>query len=418
MKNHLSEALKGIKFKSMPNISYDIVFHRQSVMNECGFKENLRKLPFALIRRAFFKSPIEYNKSGSKVLFYLSDPIRKSSEVNFFKAVRTLPKADTLIERVQKQRFSIKGFYLLFILVPVWLTQMTNRKLTFIEKYQIVKELLDLYHIQEFFRTLDIQQYNLLVCYYDSLVHECVLNLMFQQKDISTATLEHGQFNAWRENTIINCGLEFITSHCDYHLCWNRFTKEEAIKSGWRAERLPIVGILSNIGKGKERCVRPNNGIFGVVISNPSWEHENHDLIRAANILAAKYKLRYYLKLHPVYDESYFDNEIEKKYFVGNVKKGIDTLEYANMVDFSLIGSTSVFSELVYTYHDILRYSTLLPSDKYRDVKIGCVFHQPDEVVQCYNMLNEDFKSQLFDLLCGPENTKEAYSRFFCKFIE
>ena len=82
---------------------------------------------------------------------------------------------------------------------------------------------------------------------------------------------------------------------------------------------------MSNIGRGQEHCKKPNNGIFGVVISHPYWEHENYEMIKAANILAERYDLKYYLKLHPNYKEDYFRNTVNEHY-IGNTKKGIDNI--------------------------------------------------------------------------------------------
>lgn len=420
MNNHLSNSLKGVHFKCMPDVPYDIVFHRQSVMNDNGYEENVFRAPLGLIKRSFFPTlkNVEYIKNNSKILFYISDPGRKSSEVNFMKAVSTVDNADVLIERHNKGHFSMHGLWLLFVLCPIWVVQMCGRSLSALEKYQVLKELLDLYLIQLFFRQMNIRQYNLLVCYYDSLVHECVLTLLFQKESLATATLEHGQFNAWREKNIANCGLEFVTSHSDYHLCWNKFAKYEALKSGLKEDHLPIVGILSNIGRRKERCIKPNNGIFGVVISNPSWEFENYEMIKAANILSQKANLKYYLKLHPNYKENYFENVIVADYYLGNIAKGIDTLEYTNMVDFSIVGSSSVFVEMIYMYHDILRYSSLLPSDKFSNIKLGSVFHSASDIESCYKSMDEESKSKLFDLLCETENTYQTYHNFFIQFVK
>ena len=144
---------------------------------------------------------------------------------------------------------------------------------------------------------------------------------------------------------------------------------------------------------------------------------KNRIMIKAANILAERYDLKYYLKLHPNYKEDYFRNTVNEHY-IGNTKKGIDTLEYTNMVEFTIVGSTSFFVEMVYCYHDILRYSSQLPSDKYRDIYIGSTFNNAQDVVESYERLNVECKSRLFEYLCGSTNTRECYNIFFSKFNE
>ncbi len=420
MESHLSQALKGISFYKMEKVPYDILFYRQSLKNDCLIEDKLYRAPFSLGKRALFPNAVkwEFNSDPEgRILFYLSDSIRKSNEINFRKVVLTVPHQDCLIERSKKRRFRFSGIFLLSILLPIWIIQMRGRGLTLIEKYQVLKVLFDLFYIQKYFKKIDIEKYNLLVCYYDSIPHECLLNLMFKKKGIKTATLQHGQFNAWRENTFVNCGLEFYASPSDYQLCWNKFAQSEAIKCGWPLDRLPIVGIMSSIGRKFERCVKPHNGIFGVVLSHPSWQFENYEMIRAANSLANRFNLRYYLKLHPNYAEDYFKDAIEKEYYLGNVAKGIDTNSYVNMVDFSIVGSSSYFVELVYTFHDILRYSTLLPSDKYRDISVGSVFHKADEIISCYEHLSDCSKTPLFDYLCESDDAFSLYRDFFISFI-
>lgn len=215
---------------------------------------------------------------------------------------------------------------------------------------------------------------------------------MFKKNGVKTATIQHGQFNAWREATYANCGLEFIASPSDYQLCWNKYAQDEAIKCGWDKKRLPVVGIMSNIGRGKERCVNPNNKTFGVVICHPDWENENYEMIKAANILSKAIGYKYYLKLHPNYKEDFFDHIVNKNYYIGNIEKGIDTLAYTNMVEFSIVGSTSFFAEMVYFYHDTIRYSSHLPSDKYQPIKVGSVFSNADDIVSAYSSLNDKNK--------------------------
>lgn len=419
MANHLSKALKGVSFYKMPKIPYDILFHRQSLKNDCYYDDKLIRAPFSLIQKAFvsYFDHMDFHKEpDAKILFYISDPLRTSNENDFKKAVGTVIKAESMIERHNKGRFSFLGFFLFFILMPIWYFQMSGHGLYLIEKYQVLKSLLEVYRVNLIFKKIDVKKYNLLVCFYDSIVHECLLALIFKASKVKTASLQHGIFNAWRENTFVNCGLELLSSPCDYQLCWNRFVRDEALKCGWKYENLPIVGILSNIGRGKEVCVKPNNGIFGVVISHPSWEHENIEMIKAANILASKYNYRYYLKLHPNYKEDYFKDSVDAAYYIGNVKKGIDTLEYCNMVDFTIVGSTSFYVEMVYCYHDIIRYSSKLPSDKYKDIEDGCVFGNASEIVLSYQNLDKRDKSFLFEYLCHSCDTFNSYKEFFDKF--
>jgi hypothetical protein len=337
--------------------------------------------------------------------------------VNFNKVVSTIETGDTLIERHCIGHFSWKGFYIFFVLNPIWFFQMLGRPLSFVEKLQVIRDLEESYLVYRFIKkNIEINRYNLLVCFYDSLLHESMLNLLFKKEGKTTATLQHGQFNAWREDTEVNCGLELISSHSDYILCWNKFVQEEAIKCGRIIDELPILGIIGNIGIENTLWEKPNNKLFGVVISHPSWESENMEMIKAANLLSNMTGMKYYLKLHPNYQENYFDSIVDKKYYIGNIKKGIGIIEYVNMVDFSIVGSSSIFVEMVYTKHDILRYSSQKPSDKYKDVSYGSVFYKAEEVLDCYKKLNTKDKDDLFVFLCETNNVKQKYKEFFMRY--
>lgn len=161
--------------------------------------------------------------------------------------------------------------------------------------------------------------------------------------------MQHGQFISYRENTVINCGIELRTFKSDFLLCWNNYTKREAVISGIDESRLPILGIIGYAGKEHwSKCTKPDNDIFGVVIGHPDYIDENITLIDAANNLSRAKGLKYYLKLHPSYKDDFFKDIVDQNLYLGNVKKGIDMIDYANMVDFSIVGSSTVFTELIF----------------------------------------------------------------------
>ena len=168
------------------------------------------------------------------------------------------------------------------------------------QRIYIVRNLLQLYRLEETQKRLELDSYKLLVTYYDSWVPEAYMVQKFKLKGIKTATLQHGQFTAKCGNSFIDSGVEFRTSGSDYFLCWNKFTRDEAIKSGLKPEKLIIAGIWTYINKEREVCHKNRRGVFGVVISHPSYAKENEILIKAANKLSEKYNLKYYLKLHNI----------------------------------------------------------------------------------------------------------------------
>lgn len=228
--------------------------------------------------------------------------------------------------------------------------------------------------------------------------------------------MQHGQFISYRENTEINCGIELRTFKSDFLLCWNKYTKREAVISGIEESKLPILGIIGYASKEHwNRCIKPNNNIFGVVIGHPDYIDENIVLINAANSLSRAKGLKYYLKLHPNYKEDFFKDIVDQSYYLGNIKKGINMMDYANMVDFSIVGASSVLTELVFLGHEVIRYSNQSIRDKYRDIKAGLTFSEPEKIVDAYNIGNFEVDS-LFDDLCSIREVRAAYQRFFSTF--
>ena len=291
--------------------------------------------------------------------------------------------------------------------MPFWLLSFRKRDIPFVQKLIILNRLAYLYQVFGYIKkNIEIHNYSLFVSYYDSLTEDSFWEELFRLEKIKTASLQHGQFISYRENTEINCGIELRTFKSDFLLCWNKYTKREAVISGIEESKLPILG---------NRCIKPNNNIFGVVIGHPDYIDENIVLINAANSLSRAKGLKYYLKLHPNYKEDFFKDIVDQSYYLGNIKKGINMMDYANMVDFSIVGASSVLTELVFLGHEVIRYSNQSIRDKYRDIKAGLTFSEPEKIVDAYNIGNFEVDS-LFDDLCSIREVRAAYQRFFSTF--
>ena len=301
--------------------------------------------------------------------------------------------------------------------MPFWLLSFRKRDIPFVQKLIILNRLAYLYQVFGYIKkNIEIHNYSLFVSYYDSLTEDSFWEELFRLEKIKTASLQHGQFISYRENTEINCGIELRTFKSDFLLCWNKYTKREAVISGIEESKLPILGIIGYASKEHwNRCIKPNNNIFGVVIGHPDYIDENIVLINAANSLSRAKGLKYYLKLHPNYKEDFFKDIVDQSYYLGNIKKGINMMDYANMVDFSIVGASSVLTELVFLGHEVIRYSNQSIRDKYRDIKAGLTFSEPEKIVDAYNIGNFEVDS-LFDDLCSIREVRAAYQRFFSTF--
>lgn len=357
------------------------------------------------------------NELDSKILFYMSLTKRESYINDFLKVVNVVEKSDYIIQRHGSRSISFfHSLLLLLLYIPSWCFSLKGKSLTLYEKIVTIWALCTIYRNNRTFPHVDLEKYNMVCVHCDCVIFDSYISLLAQQNGIKTSTLQHGQFNSRKENTIVNCGLEFRAFVSDYFLCWNKFTRDEAIKSGIKEEQLPILGIVSNIGKGKVVSVNPKNNIFGVVLSHPTWESENIEMIKAANILAKSIGYKYFLKLHPRYSETYFDNIVDHEFFNGIVQKGIDILNYTNSVELSIVGSSTVFIEMLYYQHPTIRYSSLLPSDKFQDVKVGKYFTSADQIVSVYNNRSASDANDAFEYLCHSYQSGSNYANFFAQF--
>jgi len=407
------------KLIGFPELAWDRIFKRLMLEHEYGERQSKKKQWYTLIKiflLPFFPRESYFlDSKKSKILFFLSYTERKNVKEGFL-SVRNLVEADLIQTNFGFSSFCFtKGVKLLFYYVPKWFPHTDINGLNLSERLRMLEILIVLYRLNDFVKTIDLN-YNILVTYYDSLERESYMVEYFRHLGLKTASLQHGQFVGWRDNTFIDSGIEFNTFKSDYLLCWNQYTYDEALKAGIEKEKLIITGMWTYLNKKRELCKKNRNGIFGIVISHPSWHEENVKMVEAANMLSEQFNLSYYIKLHPFYKEDSFNSNINN-HFKSNVEKSISVLDYANMVDFTIVGSSSLFTELIYIGHDVYRFSSGKPNDKYNAVKIGKFFSTPEELVSVYlKNQNDNFSDQLFDYLCTIEDPTLEYKKFLNNF--
>lgn len=415
---NLSDKLRNINIKGFHSINWDIVFKRLQIEYECGLKNSFFTLLSLPLKAFISRSPIvSFNKhDDAKILSYINQERISCHLQN--ENVTKLVKMDVLSNYGKtKLKIHSDGYELIFLFV-VWFVELRKRRIPYRIIGVLISYLMSLWRFQKFLNTnVEYRKYNLLLTFYDSPIDSAFITELFRSNKVRTATLQHGQFTAWRENDFVNSGVEFRSFSSDYMLCWNKFTVEEAVKTGIKKRRMKIVGILGYVNAQTAICTNPQNGIFGVVIGHPMFEQQNVALITAANMLAQTYNLKYYLKLHPNYTEDYYKGIVEPDLYLGNVEKGIGLLEYANSVEFSLVGSSSIFVELIYVHHDVIRFSDNDVKDKFRDIRIGKRFSNPEELVDIYKKnVDSEYFRKLFDYLCTVENVTETYKDFLKTF--
>lgn len=409
-------------FKGFQNLNWESVLKRPLIESQCvDTSKSLIRYFISCLFRDKERSYQLKKGNSSKILFFQPYYSRKSY----------LDQVDNLVDQLrcdlirgkkserEKRRFLSFTFIIKF-LVP-WYRTIASSKLypQLWVRLKILESITSLYDLNVYMNNIDLQKYNLMATFCDSIIEEAFVTELCKAKGIKTATLQHGQFTAFRENTLVNSGVEIKSLKSDYFLVWNQMTIDECKKENIREVDLVPCGILGYFGKKYQPSVNPHNNVFGVVINHQVFEKENLALIQCANSLASQIGYKYYLKLHPNYSPDYFDSYVNKDYYIGNIKKGIPILEYANMCEFSLASSSSVFCELVYVRHNILRLSTGEINDKFRDVPYGRTFSNCNDVITNYRKgFDKEEEQKLFEYLCETDKVTEKYMSFFQKFEE
>lgn len=412
--------------KGFPHLNWKSIFRRFEIELECDANSFFLSYALRDIVLCFIDNNdirLLRNSSNSKILFYQSFYERASYRKQFCD-VQEIIESD-LISYNQQQDSKIHiftGLYLLLINLPCWFVQLWRMDVPISECPKYIHSLIQFYFISKRLQYLtNLDKYNLLVTFCDAIVEESFIAQLCKSKGIVTATLQHGAFSAWRENKLVNSGVELRSFNSDYLLCWNNLTIDEALKCNIPREKLVVVGILGYVKDQPKDWKCPHNNVFGIVIGHESFQEENLKLIEIANKIAECKGLNYYLKLHPNYDEHYFDSVVSPLYYKGNIKKGVPIGEYAAMVDFSLVGSSSVYIELVYILHDVIRYSSGKVTDKFKDVEQGKVIRHLEDVECMFDNSgdsNNTSNDEVFNYLCGFKNVAEEYKKFFSIYID
>jgi len=412
---NLSQALENVTFRGFNKLNWQSIFKRKAIEYECN---QIPKFQLArCIARIFIRNNHVFNSSistESSLLFFNSTFDRKSN-IEKVEAIASLVNAADIIQETSTtKKFDIRGsFILLFRLIPSWFKQLSKIDIPKAYRYALLEDLIKIYEYKEcLIDLIHKDKYKALIVYYDSLTIDSYLVELFKSKGIHTISLEHGLYCRKKENKFINSGVELRSFKSDRLLCWNDFVKNEAISEGIEPNKLVVCGILGYISwKNYKKCVDPQNKIFGVVLCHPEYETTNIELIKSANILAKKKKLKFYLKLHPVYNDDHFDSIIDKDYCLGIIPKKTSVFDYAEMVEFSLVGNSTLLLELVYIYHKVIRYSDNSLDDKYSNVSAGLSFKNSYELINAIE--SHDYQCDaLFKELCKVRDVASSYRSF------
>lgn len=324
-----------------------------------------------------------------KIVFVFShNQLNRIDQLIKFQAVTAL--FDNRVDIIAKQEGGAINPFLAYI--PIWYVQMRHLNYSSTVKrgicYKLCETMGYVNEIEMLIRkTPGIEK---IACFFDVSAVDSLLVQKYNQRNFTTYTLQHGIVNGSYDY------IEYKCSHAKYMLAWGEYTKRMAMRCGVSEEKIKIVGNVSHLLESDISLQETSKktGCFAVctngVLTKKDWSR-NKELISMANRIAEKYKMKYFLKIHPCDDVTKYKYLINSEFCIEFVNKGTDIIEVLRRVDFTLCGNSTTFCDSIYYSVPSFRY--IHDYDKKKDVCRGIKFGRVksyDELVEKIESLREE----------------------------
>lgn len=272
------------------------------------------------------------------------------------------------------------------------------------------------WHFKNFVKQVEFLKYKLVIVFFDSETCANLLVQMAKENGCKTATLMHGIYVAPQKDpkNPFEDGANFRGFVSDYLLAWNEFDRDQAEKSGIAVDQIKVVGSQKFIDVQAPQKHRKTNS-FGVILG---WDHdkENRELIEIANCVAANLGMTYYLKYHPLCKGHEY-NKLVSKSCIGNIDRTIKVKAYVEQTDFTIVGTSAMFVELLYLNHITYHLHIDGEFDCYAECK-DFSFSTAEQVIQHIKTNKVEMLITSQEYLSGPHNVRERYKEFFRKILD
>lgn len=417
--------LNDIRFIGLRNYNCGSAFAVQvsNILLGCPKPINIFK---TLIAALFFKRcsyELEF-QSEAKILFVFSHSYAGRGDLKkiFNKVTGLIRLCDIWTASEIKPVFELSGLRLI-LYIPIWLMQMKSIEISLKEKLYLTAVFIESKKWALFIeKNALVNKYKLLVTFCDIHSADSIITQHFKKAGIFTATLQHGWYRKTLQNANefnnIELGFEGFVSN--RFLAWGEYIKNSAVQSGIPSEKIICIGNPQYIGF-KPLAKNDSLNTFGIILGR-SRKHciiENRNLIEIANKIASAFGCKYIIKYHPgdtVNEINEYDNLIAPEYLADKYDKSTSLEDYIINVDFSLVGSSSVYADLLYMGEVAFCYA--LVNDDYDDLEWG-KFKNTEEVfrlIKTYQQNRVLFRQQskeVGQILCGKGNIAENYKAFF-----
>ena len=204
----------------------------------------------------------------------------------------------------------------------------------------------------------------------------------WNQRGIITVSLQHGTYN------VGHYGYTHLKS--DYLLAQNKFSANNAVKSGVDVKKIVVVGAPQNIQVNYNKKREDNTGIIGLVFGGTRLAQNDIELLMLARQLTARYNYKVYIKLHPGYGIEKYKMDITK-YAEKIYESDTDAYQFADLVDILIDDGSTLFVE--YSVRGRNAITFLGDGSPYKDdpnIKLG--FRTYEELEDIYKIYETDSK--------------------------
>ncbi len=397
--------LKNIFFLGLPRLDYEKVFRQNFFCMEhygfhvMSFKEYIREIFFQ-------KNQYDFKRKGeSQLLFFLGIELVRNNWLKQINYVASLFDSYNTCYRKQciKKRDLLQGVILFFYSI-IWLVTLLFYGFSKIEARIILYKLQNLYFFyKEIKKLITNNKIKILIVLNDALLHDAFLIECFRKANKKTISLQHGFFSAPRAGVdLVNVsGIEFLSFHSDYFLVWNRATVIEATAAGIPLEKIRICGLLE---KSYSKAIVANNSKkIGVLLSGKDLHKRNIQILTLARKLAINYGYSIILRPHPQYNQDEFNDylDLEKGDSLSSINIPLEN--YASSVEFTILGNSSAFLELMNMLHPIYQYHDLSNENKFPKHSYSFSSYEELEMLfekrNIYNII--DLKNKFLPLECS-----------------
>lgn len=398
-----------IQFYSLEDIKIGTAFYLDIYdLNSNNVLKNILKI----IKECMItKYRLSAYTENSLLFFFSSEYGFRKEHKNSFDLVASIFQNKTVCEYNNLEvAFGLR--YLIYSFI--WIYQMRKRGLSLKEKTYIIPRLIEATKLINKFKKYNYH-FSGLIDFCDAHPVDSILVQYFNNKNLITATLQHGSYSSLYPDVLLASNSQFL-------LCYGNFTVNECLKVGMNKKKLIPLGMPQLINKEIKKEVNLNDSkIIGLIFDGYTLIKNDIKMLSIIDEYASKYGYKIRIKLHPGTgkDEYCFQNY-----------KNIDNIHYddislkkfIDISNFIVCSISTVFIECLIEMKPVYLFKHP-QMDVYYNVQ-WCKFQTLLELEKIVNYYSKDLTELKNKMLSTREyftittKVSEKYKSFFDEIIK